>query len=207
MSEILQRIAAEKRLARMRMGQMNQELEIIPSTRSSDNPVQVALVPLTEAELMQSLQYALKIEIGEDSQRVDPVYEQSIRDRAQMQYSLMCAIRVPGTLDRVYESVELMLDEEYGLDADDINFLAEVYDRLMDDSSPQLEGLTEEQLENLKKAFAALDLNALSGKAWWHTKGLFQSLTAQQLTDSWRGLISTYWSMKKNDESESTPAA
>lgn len=196
---VLEAIRETRRFARMRMGQDAPTLVKLPSRPE----VRVALVPLTEGEHEQTLEAAASLQVG------DNPYGIEMRDRAMQVATVFHALREPDNLSKkVYESIEQMIDdEEVGLEFDDINRLNEEYAALVDFSSPSLDGLDEDKLGELKKAFEMIDLSALSGKPWFHLKMFFSTLTAEQLRGNSRWLSSMLKLIQMSEESESTPGA
>lgn len=196
---VLDAIREQRRFARMRMGQEAPALTKLPSRPE----VRVALVPLTEGEHEQTLEAAAALEVG------DNPYGVELRDRAMAVATIFHAVREPDNLEmKVYQSIEQMIDDpEVGLEFEDINRLNEEYMALVDFSSPMLDGLDEEKLGELKKAFEMIDLSGLSGKPWFHLKMFFSTLTAEQLRGNSRWLSSMLKLIQMSEEKESTPGA
>jgi hypothetical protein len=183
------------RLRRMRLGQDAPEFV----TLRSDPEIRMVLVPLTEAEYQFGLTSAMNLP-AEDNE-VGRMY----RDRWQQVTDMWNALREPYDVSkRVFNSVQEMVEE---LGADDINHISECYFRMVDDSSPALDGVTDEQLEDIKKALMTIDWSVLSGKAWWHLKNFLLNLTQEQLKVKLPGSLSTENLTMTNDEAESTPDA
>ena len=198
MSDILERMREGRRIAKMRMGQEAPDFV----TLRSNPEIRFALVPLTEREYQWTLDSAADIPAPEN------VYGVDLRDRTMQVTTLLYALRDPGNPEkRVFESLEQMLDEELGLEPTDINYLSECYQRMIDFSSPALDGLDDEQLDELKKALVTIDWNALSGKPWWHLKGVFMTLPAGLPLDNSPSLGSTLSLIGRSDEMPSTPGA
>jgi hypothetical protein len=183
------------RLRRMRLGQDAPEFEYLKS-----NPeIRVALVPLTEAESEYSLKAAMQLPAEDNAQGI--LY----RDRWQQVCDLWQAIREPNDISKkVFGSAEEMAEE---LESSDINFLSESYMRMLDDSSPLQDGVTDEQLEELKKAFVTIDWSVLSGKAWWHLKQCLSLLGQEPLKVKLPGSSSMESLTGRSDESKSTTPA
>jgi hypothetical protein len=196
---VLDNIRENSRIQRMRLGQEAPVMAALPSRPE----VRAALVPLTEGEHQQTLEAAASLEVG------DNPYGIEMRDRAMQVATVFHALREPDNLKKkVYESIEQMVsDEDVGLEFDDINKLNEEYLAMVDWSSPSLDGLDEEKLGELKKAFEMLDLSGLSGRAWHHLKMFFSTITVEQLQG--RSPLPSFIlnSMPRNDASESTPGA
>lgn len=183
------------RIARMRMGQDAPELVTLPSAPE----VQFALVPLTESEHNMAIMYAASIDAP------DNVLGIEMRDRAEQIHSLWQALREPNDLEkRVFDSVDEMANL---LERIDLNNLGDYYLRMIDESSPSLDGLSDEDLETLKKALLSLDMSVLFGKPWWHLKGFFSTLSPTQLRVKLPGSLSTPTSTMTNDEKKSTLGA
>jgi hypothetical protein len=183
------------RLRRMRLGQDAPEFEYLRS-----NPeIRVALVPLTEAENEYSLKAAMQLPAEDNTQGL--LY----RDRWQQMCDLWQATREPHDIEKkVFESVEEMTTE---LEARDINYLSEAYMRMLDESTPLQDGVTDEQLEELKKAFVTIDWSVLSGKAWWHLKQCLSYLGQEPLKVKLPGSSSMASLTGRSDETTSTTPA
>lgn len=198
MSDTLNALREGRRIAKIRLGQAAPDF--VPLKSNPD--VRIALVPLTEAEYQQALEAAAMIDIP------DNAYGIEVRDRTAQVHSLYHAIREPGDPSKkVFSSVESMLDPENGLEPIDINYLAEYYNRMIDFSSPTLEGLSDEQLDELKKALVTIDWSALSGKPWWHLRQFFMTLPAGVPLDNSPSLSSILNLIGTSEENESTPGA
>jgi hypothetical protein len=63
----------------------------------------------------------------------------------------------------------------------EINHLMDCYGRMIEDSSPAIDGFSDEDLDKLKKALQTIEWSALSGKPWWHLKNFLLTLTPEQL--------------------------
>jgi hypothetical protein len=185
-------IKKEGRLRRMRLGQDAPEFVNLIT-----NPeIRVALVPLTEAEYHIGLKAAMDLPAADNAQGM------MYRDRWQQVTDVWNALREPhNPTQRVYESVEQMVAE---LEHTDINYLSDMYLRMVEDSSPALDGVTDEQIEELKKACLTIDWSVLSGRAWWHLKAFLSSLTPEQLQVKLPGSLSTQNLTPTNESSEPT---
>jgi len=196
MSEVIvsarEAIKQDGRLRRMRLGQDAPEFVNLIT-----NPeIRVALVPLTEAEYHIGLKAAMDLPAPDN--QTGMIY----RDRWQQVTDLWNALREPHNPNqRVYESVEQMVA---ALEHTDINYLSDMYLRMVEDSSPALDGVTEEQIEELKKACLTIDWSVLSGRAWWHLKAFLSSLTPEQLQVKLPGSLSTQNLTPTNESSEPT---
>jgi hypothetical protein len=192
---LIAEIREKKKLARMRLGQ--EAPDIVPL--QSVDGVRVAIVPLTESEFERALNAAAGEEVP------DNAYGTEVRDRQLQVWTLLFAIRDPADPSkRVFETVEELKSE---LEWSEINYLMEMYSRTVENSSPGLDNLTDEDLDEIKKALGMIDLSALSGKAWWHLKFFLLSLTAEQLKANSFGSSLTNRLIGTNDEPESTPGA
>src|SRR4249919_328349 len=131
----------ERRLDRMRLGQTVCDIVEIPS----DDEIRLCIVPLTEAQYLQALEKV------RDTRANDDLPGMAIRDRVQAQEILVRAIREEHDLTiRVYSSTEEMLED---LEVADIDALIDGYNEMIAKSSPSLDGITEEEIEDLKKVF------------------------------------------------------
>lgn len=185
-------IKENSRLRRMRLGQDAPEFE----TLRSSPEVRVALVPLTEKESEYSLRMAMQLPAEDNAQGI--VY----RDRWQQVCDLWQALREPNDPSkRIFDSVEEMTNE---LEASDINYLSEAYMRMLDESTPLQDGMTDEQLEELKKAFVTIDWSVLSGRAWWHLKQCLLYLGQEPLRVKLPGSSSTGSLTGRSEETKST---
>ena len=189
----------ERKLERMRLGQAVCDYVPLPS----DPEIRVAIVPLTEAEYYKVLNEVNAIQTGDDLAGV------SLKDRVTAQQTLVWAIREPeNLLQRVYvddeegTALEKLLDT---LEVSDIDEIVDRYNEMVEQSSPSLEGIPEEELENIKKALQTMDWNELSGGAWYAAKRFLSKITPSPLLDNFAGSISTNSSITTSDSQESTP--
>lgn len=142
------------RLKRIRMGQEAPELVEIPSMPD----VRVALVPLTEAESMQGLIRASAQNHG------DNMAAAQIAAREAMLSDIWHAMRDPDDIgQRAFESVEAVKET---LEPSDVDHMIDQLTVLIDYASPSLDGLSDEEINNLKKAFVLIDWSALTGRRW-----------------------------------------
>ena len=192
---ILDEIRENKRLSRMRLGQEAPDivpLKTVPGVR-------VALVPLSEGEFAIALEQAAQVDAP------DNAYGVEMRDRLLQQFTLVFAIRDPlDPSKRVFESVADMIKEFEPLE---INHLMDCYGRMVENSSPSIDGFTDEDLDTLKKALQTIEWNALSGKPWWHLKNFLLTITPEQLPGNSYGSALTNKLIGTSDEPESTPGA
>lgn len=194
-NEIIDAIREGDRAKRMRIGQGVGEYAALLT-----NPeVRMAIVPLREWEAEEAWSAAASVDVDNNAYGIEK------RDKVLKRHTLFHALRLPGNVEeRVFDSVESVGKE---LDDIDVDHLMDEYRRIVNYASPAIDGMTPEMLDDLKKAFETIDLNALTGKQWWLVKELFMTLTVDQLTDR-SHLPSSIQSLTgKNDEGESTPTA
>lgn len=190
---LIDEIREKKRLSRMRLGQ--EAPDIVPLLNVSE--VRVAIVPLTEGEYDRALNAAAAIDAPENAYGVEA------RDRVLQQWTLLYALRDPtDPSKRIFESPEELTTE---LEVSEINHLMEMYARTIENSSPAMDGLNDEDLDTLKKAFQEIDLSALSGRAWWHLKHFLLNLTVEQLKVNSYGSSLTNKLTGTNEDQESIP--
>lgn len=164
MSNTLQAIHESRRVAKIRMGQAAPNFV----TLRSNEEVRMAMVPLLEREYQQSLDLAASMEAP------DNPYGIEMRDRTLQVCTLMHALREPDDpSERVFATTNEVVDN---LEPTDINYLMENYTQMIEFSSPALDGVSDEELEQLKKALLTIEWNALSGKPWWHLKQFLSTL-------------------------------
>jgi hypothetical protein len=97
---------------------------------------------------------------------------------------------------RVYSSTEEMLED---LEVADIDALIDGYNEMIAKSSPSLDGITEEEIEDLKKVFQTMDWNALSGRSWYAAKRFLSTISPEQLRDNSHGSTSINSATTKTD--------
>jgi len=157
----------------------------------SDPEIRLAMVPLTEAEFLQSLEAVAAIP-GKDD-----LANSAMRDRRQAQEILARAIREPEDLmDRVYTTVEDMQED---LDVRDIDELFDKYSEMVHTSSPSADGIPPSEFEALKKALNEMDMSALSGQAWYALKRFLSTVTPSPLLDNSSGSFSINSSTTTNE--------
>jgi hypothetical protein len=193
MGAISEAIKKSNRLKKMRLGQ---EAPTFVNLRGENR---IALVPLIEAE--EEMAWVEASHLGAE----DNTYGQQGMDKRFRSSTLFYAMRNPDNLkERVFDSLEELLET---LNSDEINGLAEEYQMMMEFSSPKLDGVSEEELVELKKVLEMIDWNVLSGRPWWYLRNFLSSLTRTQLQDSSFGL-SLIKSLTGTSESEEpTPTA
>lgn len=183
----------DRRLNRMRLGQA--VCEIFPLL--SDPEMRVALVPLTEAEYDQCMEQVVKMEVPET------ISGNQFRDRELTKETLRRSIREPDDLTtQMFQTTEELSE---ALEVADINFLIDHYFEMVDRTSPSMEGMTDEEISDLKKVLVEMDWNALYGKQWYALKRFLLSLGREQLQGKLLGSFLTQPSIGTNDSDESTP--
>lgn len=191
----------ERKINRMRLGQAVCDFVSLPS----DPEIRVAIVPLTEAEYLKVLNEVNEIQMGDDLAGV------TVKDRVTAQQTLVWAIREPEDLtERVYvdndeaTAMDQLLET---LDVGDIDEIIDRYNEMIEQASPSLDGIPDEELENLKKALQQMDWNALSGGAWYAAKRFLSRITPSPLLDNSPGFMYSNSSTSTSESSESTPGA
>jgi hypothetical protein len=161
-------VLKERRLERMRLGQSVGD--VIPLL--SDDEFRVALVPLTEAEYQQCMEKTAALPMG------DSIMESQVKDRHIQREILTVSIREPNNLaQRMFEST-IELGES--LEVQDLNFIWDSYLEMVDRSAPSIDGLTNDEIEAIKKVLVETDWSELSGRAWYAAKR-FLSAVGQEL--------------------------
>jgi hypothetical protein len=169
----------ERRLDRMRLGQA--VCDVVPLT--SDAEQKLYIVPLTEAEYLQAINAVAELTV------IDNLAGIAVRDRTQANETLVRAIREETDLTkRVFMTVEEMND---ALDVTDIDELYDRYMEMVDKSSPSIDRIPPEEIDELKKALQTMDWNALSGSAWYALKRFLSQIMPSPLLDSSPGFTST----------------
>lgn len=185
----------ERRLDRMRLGQTVGDVHQIPS----DPEISVAIVPLTEAEYVQCLSITSSRGISED------ISGAALRDRFNQAEVLLRACREPNDLEtHMFESLEELTDV---LEVTDINFLTDMYFEMSETSSPSMDEIPPEDLDDLKKALQEIDWNALSGRQWYALRRFLFSIMPELLQANSLGSGLTQKLIGKSAEEKSTPTA
>lgn len=179
----------------MRQGQDVGEPVTIPSMPS----IRVQLVPLTEGESQAGIVLAAQLEVQDNAAGFHA------RNRIALQSDIFHAAREPGDLGiKVFESMEEMVEQ---LDGTDIDHLADNLAILMDYASPAIDGLSNEDLDDLKKAFGETDWSVLSGRQWAAVKLACQALFPDLLRVKSLGTSSIASATETNGNGESTSTA
>lgn len=170
---------AERRLARMRMGQSTCDFVVL----RSDPEIRFAIVPLTEAEYTQALNAVATMVVPEN------LVGMELMDRRRAQETLIRAIREESDLEtRVFDDVESLMAE---IEVSDVDYMIDEYNRMTAKSSPELDGIPKEEFQNLKELLQVMDWNALSGRAWFAAQRFLSEITPTPLLDNSPGSSST----------------
>lgn len=191
--------AAEKikelRFNRMRLGQAVGEIVNLPS----EPEIQFALVPLTEAEHEQCLEIITKLEAPDNI-----VGAMRIERRSQTEGLFRALRNIEDLEERAFESWDEMIDS---LEIGDVNHLHDVLLEISETDNPSPGEFSEEELDEIKKVLAAVDLNEQSGKQWYALKRYLLSHGMTLLPASSLGSISTNSLTMTNDSEKSIPTA
>ena len=192
MSELLDQIRAQSRLKRIRQGQEVPEWASIPSMPE----IRIALVPLLERETQASLVAAASEDAPDNALGIQ------VRARIAQHWDVWQAARhIEDGEKYVWDSVDAMVND---LEPDDIDSLHDQLTVLMDYASPGIEGLTEADLAELKKAFVLIDWNGLTGRQWSALKLCLSHLLPELLLAKPPSTTSTPSSTTRSENDEST---
>lgn len=192
MSDIIEKMRELSRLKRIRMGQDAPEWGHIPSMPE----IRIALVPLLERESQASLAAAAGIEVA------DNALGMQVRARTAQQWDVWQACRKLEEPDKyVWDSVEQMTEF---LEPDDLDALHDQLSVLMDYASPSLEGLTDQDLADLKNGFVLIDWNALTGRRWSALRLCLSHLLPELLLAKQPSITSIPSSITRSESDEST---
>jgi len=191
MSTVRDAIRDANRLTRMRQGQSIGETVVIPS-----NKIVAMQVPLSEAETQAGIIKAANLNVP------DNMAGMTARNRAAAESDVWNSLREMGDLtQKVFSSIEEMVEE---LEPTDIDYLIDSLTLLMEHASPTLDGLTDKDLDDLKKDFAAIELSELSGRRWAAVKLALTVLMPEQLQARLSGSSSTGSSTERSESAAST---
>jgi len=180
------------RLSRMRQGNEVAEDVALPS----NSEIHFWMVPLTEAEQQMGVIHAATIDVLDNAAGI------ATRNRAAMQSDVFHSLREPGNIEqRAFQSIEEMTSL---LEPSNVDHCINTLTMLMEYASPSVDGLTDEELSDLKNAFGETDWSALTGRQWAVVKLCCQVLFPELLEVKLRGSSSTESSTEKNGSSEST---
>lgn len=192
MSSVLEKMRETSRLRRIRMGQDAPEWATIPSMPE----IRVALVPLLERETQLSLAAAAGVEAP------DNALGMQYRARVAQQWDVWQAVRDIDNPDEfIWKSVEQM--NEF-LEPDDVDALHDQLAVLMDYASPSLEGLTEQDLADLKNGFVLINWNELTGRRWSALRLCLSHLLPELLLGKSPSTTFTPSSTARSENDEST---
>lgn len=188
-------IKAASRMARIRMGQEAFEWCDIPSLEG----IRVAMVPLNETEEQQGLIAAANLGVP------DNLVGLQARQRAGQVHDVWMACRMPDNLSHyVWDTPEAMMDE---IEPTDLDYMFEFLVTLQDYASPSLAKLSDKEVEELKKAFVAIDWKDLTGKQANALVLALSRLLPGELQDSIFSSSFTQNLTGKTESGESTPDA
>lgn len=192
-----EQIRKSQRLTRMRLGQQVFEWFEFESIVADDgSKYRVAMVTLNEAEVQRSVFYAAELDVA------DNMIGTVLRDRAAKQHDVWLSLREPDDIETlVFESVVEMVET---LESNDIDRAVTQLSLLMDYASPVLDNISAEDLNDLKKAFAATEWSALTGPQWAAVKLCCQQLLPDLLQAKLSGSTSTESSTERNGAEEPT---
>jgi hypothetical protein len=198
MSAIKEAIKSANRLSRLRMGNAVFEYIEFESLAGDDGPVRLAQVPLSEAEVQQGILAAASVELP----ATNNMAEMTARNRAAQVSDVWYSLRTPDDLSvKAFESADQLAET---LSPTEIDRAVDSLAVMMDYASPALDGISEEDLEELKKNFAKTDWSELSGRRWAAVKLCCQVLLPELLQVKLSGSTSTESSTQRSEESAST---
>lgn len=192
MTSIREAIRDANRLTRMRMGQDAPDVVEIPSMPG----IRVAQVPLTEMESQAGVILAAALEVDDNAAGLQA------RNRIAIASDVWHSLRLPNDSgEMVFGSIEEMREE---LSPSDITYLADNLGMMMEYASPAIDGLTDEDLADLKKDFVETDWSGLTGRRWAAVKLCISILFPELLQAKLLGSGSTDSSTSMNENEEST---
>lgn len=169
----------ERRLERMRMGQSVCDFVTLPS----DPEIEVAIVPLREAEYQQVLNAVANLKMPDD------LAGAAVKDRTVARETIVRAIREKDDLTRqVYSTSDEMMED---FDVTDVDHVFDCYNEMTYKASPSLDGLPPEEFEALKAVWPRVDWSALSGPAWYAARRFLSRIGQVPLLDKSSGSTST----------------
>src|SRR4029077_11316853 len=159
----------ERRAERLRLGKAVCEIvELV-----SDPEIRMALVPLTDAELQNSLVLAAQANASE----ISSTHEVVLRDRIQKCAIIVACAREADDLQKPFFESMSEINE---LESADINHIFTYFEQMMEFSSPSLDNISVEDMDEIKKALKEVDWNDLSGRSWYAAKRFLSTLTPTQ---------------------------
>ena len=172
-------LVRKRKLDRMRLGQAACDIIELPS----DSEIRIAIVPLTEGEFA-ICQAAM---VAKDYDDTTAGVMQADRD-LRRQIILLACRETNDLSKRLFQTENELMDT---LDHSDVNYITEQYAAMVDTSSPSLEGLSPEDMDELKKALMKINWSDLSGRSWYLLKLFLSTISEQQLLGSLHGSFST----------------
>lgn len=166
--DLVQRLK-DKRADRLRKGQMTCEIHPIPS-----NPEErLALVPLLEGEYDECIRASAALDVPEN------VAGAGVMDRHERREVICHAARNPSDLSkRVFKDVNSMMA---ALEPEDVNFFYDVYIEMSQTISPQIDTLSEEEIDFLSRLFETMQWKDLSGRQAYALSRFLSTLRPEQL--------------------------
>jgi hypothetical protein len=169
----------ESRLAKMREGQAGGTVVEFPNKPE----IRFILVPLTDGEYLKSLQIAGAADLEANEAGI------IARDHIQKQAVIMYAAREMQDWTSMVFSSTAEVGE--GLEQHELNYVYDLYLEMVADNSPSLYMLSDEEFDNLKKAWQRIEWNELSGTQQYAAMRFLNSILAGSLADSFFGSPST----------------
>jgi hypothetical protein len=201
-SSVKDAIRDANRLSRMRQGQSVFEYITLPSLNQGSEQVRLAQVVLTEAEVQQGIIAAISAKDSDGNDLPDSMVAMTLRNRIAGVSDAWHSLRVPDHLDEhAFESIEQMVET---LPPNEVDMVIDQLAAMMDYASPSIDGLTDKDLDDLKKDFVAVDWSGLTGPRWAAVKQCCQILLPDLLQAKLSGSSSTDSSTPTSASDEST---
>jgi hypothetical protein len=162
----------------MRLGQAVCEI----ATLLSDPEIKIALVPISDAEHQNAIETAASVDVANNEHGI------LRRDRAMQNAVIFAAAREHSDLTKPYFE---RYEEVQELEHIDINYLWDIYSEMVANSSPSIDGMSEEEFDAVKKALREMDWNVLSGASWFALKRFLSTITPRPLLGKSPGYSST----------------
>lgn len=189
---IREELKEQVRLKRIRMGQEAADYVEIPSVPE----FRVVIVPLTEGESLAGLTRAAQVNTE------DNYVGLQVKQREAVLSDVWHAMRDPSDLDqKVFTSIEDMTST---LEPNDIDHVFDALTILMDYASPAIDKISNDELDELKKAFVLIDLNELTGRRWSALKLCLSVLSPDLLLANSRSTSSTPSLTERSENDAST---
>jgi hypothetical protein len=155
-------------------------------------------VPLLEKEAQAGIVLAANLDVPDNTVGIQARNRQAIL--SDVWHSLRT---VENVNEKVFDSIDDMVAED-GLTSNDVDYLADNLQLMMDYSSPAIDGMTEEVLAELKNFLREVDLSVLTGKRWAAVKLCISTLFPELLQARSLGITSTESSTTRSESVEST---